>query len=49
MNTQFKQAKEIRYWTWEWESPDLLTHNQIDYILVNTKLLGAALEIVEPF
>ena len=38
-NTRFKQSKENRIWTWE--SPGGITHNQIDYILVNKRWLGS--------
>jgi len=34
-NTFFRQAKTNRQWTWE--SPDGLTHNMIDYILISSK------------
>lgn len=36
-NTKFRQRKPSNCWTWE--SPDLQTHNQIDYILVARKLM----------
>jgi len=38
-NTRFKQTKPNRKWTWE--SPDRKTHNLIDYIIVNKKLMGS--------
>lgn len=34
-NTFFKQWKASRLWTWE--SPDGVTHNQIDYIMVSKR------------
>jgi len=34
-NTCFQQQKANRLWTWE--SPDGVTHNQIDFIIVNRK------------
>lgn len=38
-NTKFKQTRESR--TWTWESPDGRTHNQIDYILVQRRLVSS--------
>jgi len=38
-NTKFKQSKPNRKWTRE--SPDNNTHNIIDYILVNKRMMGS--------
>jgi len=37
-NTFFQQSKASRYWTWE--SPDGVTHNQIDFIITNKRGMG---------
>ncbi len=38
-NTQFKQSKPSRCWTWQ--SPNGVDQNQIDYIMVSRKLRGS--------
>jgi hypothetical protein len=40
-NTLFRQWKENRCWTWE--SPDGVTRNQIDFVIVNRKCRGSVL------
>jgi len=38
-NTQFKQSKDSRCWTWE--APNGIDHNQIDYIMISRKWRGS--------